>query len=385
MTYTPPQELDQGAFGETITAEIRSFFQYDFPYPNISTSDEQLNKTVVGSATIGGADSKLIVKTGTTTGSSAVAETRRFANYNPGQGVSFRVAGFFVNPTAGTTMELGIGDANDGFFFEYNGTDFGVNRRQNGTNNRVTQANWNLDKADGNGVLPAITTWNLGIPFQIRYQFLGYGAITWFVENPTTGKFVPVHREAYANTAQVPSVFNPSFPGRIAVDNGATTADVGVRISSIAAFNDGERVDTGAVFAAVGGQTVTTGANVLSIRNPATVDGITNRAIIKLIKASFSSDGTKIANFAAYRDATLGGSPSFATVTPNSIAEISNSNVTLTGGIPVDGITLAKSGSEYILFDKEIFSIFPGETWTFAANSASSSDVAVALTWQENL
>jgi len=386
MTYTPPQVLDQGAFGETITADLDPFFQHTFAYSTISISDEIFTKTTAGSGTVGQADGKLIVKTGTTTGSTAVAETRKFIKYNAGQGITFRAAGFFVSPTAGTTQEVGCGDDTNGFFFEYDGTTFGINRRSDGTDNQVTQANWNLDKADGNGVLPAITNWTKGIPFQIRFQFLGMGTITWYVENPETGVFVPVHAEQYANSATVPSVLNPSFPARVAVDNGATTTDVGVRISSIAAFNEGKIKWTGPIFGTVGTETVTTTESVISIRNPSTVDSVTNRGLIKIIRGELVTDGTKTVTFIGYRDATLTGTTSFASIASGrSFAEIDvSSGVTVSGGIPIAASVVAKADSVPINFDEDYFIIYPGETWTFTAQSSASNDVGVALTWQEN-
>lgn len=386
MTYTPTQKLDKGAFGETITAQLDPFFQHTFPYSTISVSTEILSKTTAGSGSISQADGKLIVKTGTTTGSTAVAETRKFVKYNAGQGITFRIAGFFVSPTAGTTQEMGCGDSANGFFFEYNGTSFGINRRYNSTNNRVAQSSWNLDKCDGTGVMPSITNWTNGIPFQIRFQFLGSGMITWYVENPATGEFVAVHAEEYANTAQVPSVLNPSFPARIAVDNGSTTTDVGIRISSVAAFNEGAIKWTGPIFGTAGGHSVTTSESLLSIRNPSTVDGVTNRGLIKVLFGSLATDGTKNVTFIAYRDATLTGTTSFASISSGkSFAEIDvSSGVTVSGGTAFSAKVVAKSDSVPLDLDKDYFIIYPGETWTFTGQSASSTSALVALTWQEN-
>lgn len=387
MTYIPSQELDRAAFGETITADLHPFFQLAFPYSTNSISPEYIRSGVTGSGTVTCADSKLIVSTGTTPGSTAYAETRKFAPYHPGQGIRFRAAGFFVNPATGTSPEIGIGDEEDGFFFCYdpaNGA-FSINRRRDGSDNIINQSAWNLDRADGNYVLPAITDWNLGIPFQIKYQFLGYGAIVWYVENPVTGEYVPVHIERYANTANVPSVNNPSFPGRIYVANGGTSNDVKVCISSIAAFNEGDLIETGPIFSAKGSNNVTGEESIISIRNPATVDGIKNRKLIKVKKVYVSSDGTKPVNIGVYRNATLSGSTTFSSINPSSIAEVDISNaVTVSSGIPIDSPILQKNTSDKIKYDSQDYIIYPGEMWTFTGASAASNDVGVSVQWQEN-
>lgn len=385
MTYIPPQRLDQGAFGELLAVGLEPFFQLTFPYSSISVSEQYLTETLVNSGTVSQADGKLLVKTGTTASSSALAETRKFVKYNAGQGITFRAAGFFIDPVADGTMELGVGDDDNAFVFGYEGTSFGINRRYDGTDNWVAQADWNRDPCDGTGQMPNITSWDKGIPFQIRFQFLGYGMITWYVENPATGMFVAVHAEEYANTAIVPSVLNPSFPGRIYADNGSSTTDSGVRISSIAAFNEGVITWTGPIFGTAGSETVSTEEAVISIRNPSTVDGVDNRGLIRLIKSNFVTDGTKSVTFVLYRDATLSGSTSFNPVATGSFAEIdTSSSVTVSGGTPIDAEVVSKADSVPIPQDEDYYVIYPGETWTVTAQSSSSSDTAVSFTWQEN-
>lgn len=71
----------------------------------------------------------------------------------------------------------------------------------------VRQASWNLDKADGTGVLPVMNTWELFNQFEITYLC---GAIFYAVMNPNTGRFVAVHTITQVNI----STFKPfsEFP-----------------------------------------------------------------------------------------------------------------------------------------------------------------------------
>ena len=106
------------------------------------------------------------------------------------------------------------------------------------TSTQIAQTDWNLDKANGTGDLPNID-WSLGNVYQIRYQWLGYGSITFYIEEPTTGFYVPVHRIQYANTQQVPSLFQPTLQFLVNVANTFTQQDTQVFCGSVYGAIDG--------------------------------------------------------------------------------------------------------------------------------------------------
>lgn len=79
----------------------------------------------------------------------------------------------------------------------------------------IPQTAWNIDVMNGtknannpSGVLlnPAV-----GNVYQIQMQYLGFGALTFFVENPNTGRLEPVHRFNYANNFSVTNVKIPNY------------------------------------------------------------------------------------------------------------------------------------------------------------------------------
>lgn len=71
------------------------------------------------------------------------------------------------------TQLMGVGDDLDGFFFGYNGSSFGILRRQNGTDNWIPQSAWNNDTFDGNGRSGVALNATQGNVYSIQYQWLG--------------------------------------------------------------------------------------------------------------------------------------------------------------------------------------------------------------------
>ena len=87
--------------------------------------------------------------------------------------------------------------------------------RETGANtqdNWVFQENWNVDRCDGTGPSRLFLKPQRGNVYSITYQYLGYGAIFFQVENPKTGKFIPVHVIHYAGTSIETHLENPHMP-----------------------------------------------------------------------------------------------------------------------------------------------------------------------------
>ena len=68
----------------------------------------------------------LICSTGTTAYSFAMLQSRRRVHYRPGQGIVARFTALFSAPVANSVVVGGVGTAEAGFFFGYNGTSFGI-------------------------------------------------------------------------------------------------------------------------------------------------------------------------------------------------------------------------------------------------------------------
>ena len=91
-----------------------------------------IKSTIEGSGTITSVNTLANISTGTTTNSKAIMTSNERARYNPGMAMLARFTSLFTSPVAGTTQMIGVGDATNGFFFGYDGLNFGVLRRCGG-------------------------------------------------------------------------------------------------------------------------------------------------------------------------------------------------------------------------------------------------------------
>ncbi|MHA2030019.1 MAG: hypothetical protein ACW99Q_11550, partial [Candidatus Kariarchaeaceae archaeon] len=85
------------------------------------------------------------------------------------------------------------------------------------TYNWTNQEDWNIDTMDGNGPTKMVLNPQKGNVYQIRYQWLGFGELDFYIEDDQTGKFQLVHSIKYTNRNTVPSLRRPSLKSLFAV------------------------------------------------------------------------------------------------------------------------------------------------------------------------
>ncbi|MEB9535980.1 hypothetical protein P9Z76_30620 [Bacillus cereus] len=224
------------AFGDVRSAELLPFVGWTFNY-NINS--DLINTTLTGSGTVSASDSMGIIETGSTSNSSAKIETNKALRYTPGFGALIRFTAVFTTGTQNSTQIIGIGDELDGFFFGYNGTSFGILRRQNGTDNWIPQSSWNTDKFDGTGFSLVTLNPSQGSVYTIQYQWLGFGDIRFFIENPSTGEPTLVHIIQYSNAYTIPSIMNPTLPIMAQVINSTNSNNIVLKTSSAIGILEG--------------------------------------------------------------------------------------------------------------------------------------------------
>lgn len=127
----------------------------------------------------------------------------------------------------------------------------GPNTIRNGLDVSYTyypQSVWNIDTCLGTGTLQTRYTTNpsgfqldptKGNVYRIVFQYLGFGTLTFYVENPQTGVFMPVHQIKYSNSALIPSVTSPNYKLVFGIEN-TTTTSVTLSCASLAAFIQGK-------------------------------------------------------------------------------------------------------------------------------------------------
>lgn len=231
----------------------------------------------------------------------------------------------------------------------------------------------------------------LGNVYQIQLQYLGFGGIKFFIENPETALFELVHIIRYANTSLVPIVSNPIFRIGWAARNTGNTSDIIVQGASAAGFVegeiffDGDKRGIGFNQPSIG----TTLTSILSIQNRLTYFGTANRAEILLKSLSLSTDTTKTAQFQMIKNPVIatGQSLEFVTLSDNDLAQISTTASTVVGGEELSAANVKSQGSFMADIENTVSALLPGDILCIAANvsGGSASEMGAALTWLDDL
>lgn len=239
----PPRD----AFGTLQTTGIFPIFQAIFTY---GLPAQKFSQSSTGSGTITTANQLCSVNSGAASSSSAKISSLKNIKYSAGQGILARFTGLFTSGVVGNTQKIGLLSDTDGLGFGYNGVDFGIFYRNNSVDTWIPQNTWNLDPMNGNGPSGTNIDFSLGFGnvFEIQLQYLGFGNLLFFVEDPKTGLFTKVHTIEYANSATVPSFLIPSFPLSLESVNTTNTTDISVKAGSLMAAIEGEYIISGARF-----------------------------------------------------------------------------------------------------------------------------------------
>ena len=175
------------------------------------------------------------------------------------------------------------------------------------TDEFTAQSSWNRDTS------PTLDP-TLGNVYQIRFQYLGFGGISFYIENPVTTEFDLVHVIEYANSRIVPSVTNPSFRIGWAATNMANTSEVEVMGSSIGGFVEGTPIlteDPRSLEAEIIGLGTAAQLNLITIRNRLVFGKQRNRAPIFAIKVTGLTGSAKGAILRVSKNATIAGDLDF--------------------------------------------------------------------------
>lgn len=396
---------NMSAFGTLEASELTPLFQCDFVYG----TNTQLWNTAVASGAGAAVDTnvgRLRIQSGTAATSYAYITSRKIVRYRAGQGITARFTPLFTTGQATSTQLWGLGSIvtnapYDGYFFGYNGTAVGIVRYSGGTPSWVAQTAWNGDKVDGSA--GTSFTWNptFGTPAMIKYPYLGFGDIEFFLLNPVDGRWVLVHTIQYANTTATAQLTNPStqFIGFTANAGNTTNltmycASVGVFLSGPRGFVSNPRWATDRVVTVANTET-----HVLSIRNATTYNTATNKGMLRLNNISIAStvaNQTAVLRF--YIGATLSGTTTFTptkgttadegvTITAgNSIASV-NTAATITIAASTNyifNISYTGSGLSVDLTNHEIY-VSPGEVLTITGLGTGNVASNVSLNWSEDI
>lgn len=244
----------------------------------------------------------------------------------------------------------------------------------------IPQALWNFDKKPGLDPTK-------GNVYLIMLQYLGYGAIPFFVENRETRNYELVHLIKYPNTAIKPSLGDPTFRVGWTVSSTGSATDLTVAGASCSGFIQGKSIITEKPRALTGiiASVSTTPLNLLTIRNRTVRGTRRNRADTSILSISGFTDSAKGVIIDVIIDAVVAGDPVFQYINKTvSTTEFHSNAGAVTGGTVIASITLPGEP-----LDLGMLNITVGfnESLTLAARvvAAPASSVTGTVLFQEDI
>jgi hypothetical protein len=223
--YTQPAGMAGDAFGRTRVSAPLTLFDSSHRYNDngLWSTSSGAGGTFAFNANQGLVDLNVT----TTSGSEIIRETNKVCSYQPGKSLLF-MSTFVMNAAkANLRQRVGYYGAANGMYLEVSGTTGPVLVERSSVSGslaetRVAQANWNIDKLDGNG--PSGFTLDL-TKAQILWfdiEWLGLGTVrAGFVIN---GAFIHCHSFHHANLITSTYITTASLPLRYEITNVGTTA-----------------------------------------------------------------------------------------------------------------------------------------------------------------
>lgn len=484
------KEDQKTAFGEQSISELSPVVQIQFPY-NINTDLIEIRDNNGVSSVL---NNLANLSTGAGANQSSTILSKVPVKYNPGQGGLFRGTAIFTTGITNSTQYIGIGNSTDGYFFGFEGTAFGILRRNSGlpetrrlaittasntaedivitlngvaenvavsaagadssttrvvtaneiaahdfsnvgegwevhnmgpnifftsfsdgsktgtyeittattavgtfaqslvgadsTETIVAQTAWNKDVMDGSGSSGITLDATKGNVYQIRYQWLGFGAIEFSIESSSTGDLILVHRIEYGNNNTLASVDNPTLPLCASVKNISNTSDIVLKIGSMGGFIEGRDTLSGvphSINNTVTGVS-TTEVPILTIHSHDIYQSTINRVKIKMISANLSVEGNKTSIIRIRKNAVITGPVSFNVLDSDiSTIHFDIAATGVSGGVIV--FTSGASKIDQLMIDLEKLGISLVSpqflTITVQATGTSSVEAVTSFNWQE--
>lgn len=389
-----PTNLD--AFGRLRVSEPYTLFDTNNRYYD----HNQFSNAIVGTGNVVYVpnQSSFQLNVGSANGDSVIRESKRVFPYQPGKSQLTLNTFCFNTPKTNLRQRVGLFGANDGVFFENDGTyNYMVIRSgSTGVEERVRQDSWNGDRLDGNGGLnnpSGITLY----PDRTQIMFadvewLGVGTVrVGFVVN---GVYIICHRFNHANQTGNTKVYmtTATLPIRYEITNtGATSGNSMMTQICSTVISEGGYNNFGTT------QTAGTGTTTIRLTTAGTLYPIvsirlnSNRldSIVFPRQIDVLSPSVNYYRWTLLQNATLTGA-TWATTSPTGTVDIDKAATAVSGGIEIQsGYASSReltqlSATDFFQFQLGRTLANVSDTVTLALSpTANNADVLAELGWQE--
>lgn len=257
------------------------------------------------------------------------------------------------------------------------------------------QGDWNRDSVNGTGSSKFALDPSKGNVYSIQYQWLGFGAITFMVENPRDGRFMPVHQIEYANSNTELSVEIPSMQMMWVAASLGSTSPLQTYGASVGLFVEGQIRTSGPYQSTSSVKTIgqNTQTNIVCLRVRDWFNKAVTFSAAYLLHASVAAEGTKpvkvrlVLTPTSIGAGTTGDYPDWTDVdTSDSYVEYDVNSATLTGGTVVYSASLAKSDSTRLDLRSINMDLQRSERLCLTAETTgTNSEISASVVWSEKL
>ena len=322
------------AFGRHRISQPFTLFESSFHYKDSG----EWSTGLVGNATaIHNANESVMDLTVTSdSGDSVIRETTRVFPYQPGKSLLILNSVVFATPQIDLRQRVGYFGANNGVYFENDGTVSKVCIRSQslGTTMEVEQGSWNGDKLDGTGNSGRVLDLTKGNIFWVDLEWLGVGTVrTGFVFD---GEFVVIHTFNNENTNSTTYMTTADLPIRYEITcanatiGNSTMKQICSSVSSEGGYEEKSKIWSATRTASIASANVATGwAPVLAIRlNTGREDAI---VIPKSIQA-VGTGNNAIYEYALIRNGNISGGAWTAHTSSGNNVQYNANATSITGG-----------------------------------------------------
>lgn len=327
----------------------------------------------------------------TTSGSTAIRQTREYFNYQAGKSMHVSISFVLGAKKTNVIKRVGIFDASNGFFLEQDGTNLKIVRRTltSGTivDNPINQSSWNVDKLDGTGKSGYILD-ETKIQFMlIEHSWNGVVRFGFYFNN----EFIVCHELTFSNVLTTVSITTPCLPVRFEITNSATSASATTfRCICISVTSEGGYNARGISYSIANTSNITiannTSVDLLAIR----LKAANNRVPVILKNIGLLSTGTAPVQFLCYFNANIVGG-TWVSAGTYSAVEYNETVTSFTAGELIkSGFVSAQSRQQESLIDSsfKLVSDFAGASGTFlivgsAQGGLGNGGARASMDWLE--
>ena len=362
-----------------------------FDSHNLLNKNSKFDESLSGNGTVtyDSSISQVNMNVTSTSGDEVIRQSYRHFSYQPGK--SFLIMNTFVMSPAKENLRQRVGFFNnDGVYLEQDGTDVYLVLRNGGTDTRIPQNEWNVNKLNGTDDIKVTLDLTKAQILWTDIEWLGVGSVrTGFVIN---GQFVVAHVFHNANINDGAYMTTPNLPIRYEITNTGNTTGSSVlgQICSTVISEGG--YDARAIQHVVGSTSLVGVTVGTAYTNLVTIKMSQSGAVVVPAGADILNISNTDFEWALFKNATPSSALTYTSYTNNveysvTTTEFSNTGTRIAGGY-MGGKTapLTLGQSEGLSWDYQLGELIDGtsDTLTLAVRAASSSKTAAGIMkWYE--